>query len=125
MSKSIQFDYSKALQFVGQHEIDNLAPAVKLAHEQLHNGTGAGSDYLGWINLPFDYDKQEFARIQSAAKQIQSDSDALIVIGIGGSYLGARAAIEMLQHSFYNTLSRNNAKRRKFSTRATTLALHM
>ena len=81
MSKTIQFDYSKALQFVGQHEIDNLAPAVKLAHEQLHNGTGAGSDYLGWINLPFDYDKEEFARIQSAAQKIQSDSDALIVIG--------------------------------------------
>jgi glucose-6-phosphate isomerase len=110
MSKTIQFDYSKALQFVGQHEIDNLAPAVKLAHEQLHNGTGAGSDYLGWINLPFDYDKEEFARIQSAAQKIQSDSDALIVIGIGGSYLGARAAVEMLQHSFYNTLSKEQRK---------------
>ncbi|MCD9024051.1 glucose-6-phosphate isomerase [Cohnella silvisoli] len=110
MSKDIKFDYSKAIQFVGQHEIDNLAPAVKLAHEQLHNGTGAGSDYLGWINLPFDYDKQEFARIQNAAKQIQSDSEALVVIGIGGSYLGARAAIEFLQHSFYNTLSKEQRK---------------
>lgn len=106
MSKAIRFDYSKALQFVGQHEIDHLAPAVKLAHEQLHQGTGAGSDYLGWINLPFDYDKEEFARVKKAAAQIQSDSEALIVIGIGGSYLGARAAIEMLQHSFYNTLSK-------------------
>ncbi|KIL35901.1 glucose-6-phosphate isomerase [Cohnella kolymensis] len=104
MSKSIKFDYSKALQFVHQHEIDYLAPAVKLAHEQLHNGTGAGSDYLGWINLPFDYDKEEFSRIQKAAQQIRSDSEALVVIGIGGSYLGARAAIEMLQHSFYNTM---------------------
>lgn len=110
MSKSVKFDYSKALQFVAQHEIDNLAPAVKLAHEQLHNGTGAGSDYLGWINLPFDYDKEEFARIQKAASKIQSDSDALVVIGIGGSYLGARAAIEMLQHSFYNTLSKDQRK---------------
>nr|WP_221468693.1 glucose-6-phosphate isomerase [Cohnella thailandensis] len=103
-------DYSKALKFVGQHEIDNLAPAVKLAHDQLHNGTGAGSDYLGWINLPFDYDKEEFARIQQAAKRIQSDSEALVVIGIGGSYLGARAAIEMLSHSFYNTLSKERRK---------------
>jgi len=110
MAKSITLDYSKALQFIGQHEIDNLAPAVKLAHEQLHNGTGAGSDYLGWINLPFDYDKAEFARIQAAAKQIQSDSEALVVIGIGGSYLGARAAIEMLSHSFYNTLSKEQRK---------------
>lgn len=104
MSKIVRFDYSKALTFVGQHEIDNLAPAVKLAHEQLHNGTGAGSDYLGWINLPTDYDKEEFVRIRKAADKIRSDSDALVVIGIGGSYLGARAAIEMLQHSFYNTL---------------------
>ncbi|MBW5447060.1 glucose-6-phosphate isomerase [Cohnella sp. CFH 77786] len=110
MSKSIRFDYSKALQFVGQHEIDNLAPAVKLAHEQLHNGTGAGSDYLGWINLPSDYDKEEFSRIKKAADKIRSDSDALVVIGIGGSYLGARAAIEMLQHSFYNTLSKEQRK---------------
>ncbi|WP_123043736.1 glucose-6-phosphate isomerase [Cohnella candidum] len=110
MSKSIRFDYSKALQFVGQNEVDNLAPAVKLAHEQLHNGTGAGSDYLGWINLPTDYDKEEFARIKKSADKIRSDSDALVVIGIGGSYLGARAAIEMLQHSFYNTLSKEQRK---------------
>lgn len=110
MSKGVRFDYSKALQFVGQHEIDNLAPAVKLAHEQLRNGTGAGSDFLGWINLPTDYDKEEFARIQRAAAKIRSDSDVLVVIGIGGSYLGARAAIEMLQHSFYNVLSKEQRK---------------
>ncbi|THF74856.1 glucose-6-phosphate isomerase [Cohnella fermenti] len=110
MSQSIRLDYSKALKFIGQHEIDNLAPAVKLAHDQLHNGTGAGSDYLGWINLPFDYDKEEFARIRQAAARIQSDSEALVVIGIGGSYLGARAAIEMLSHSFYNTLSKEQRK---------------
>lgn len=110
MSKGVRFDYSKALQFVGQHEIDNLASAVKLAHEQLRNGTGAGSDFLGWINLPTDYDKEEFARIQRAAAKIRSDSDVLVVIGIGGSYLGARAAIEMLQHSFYNVLSKEQRK---------------
>jgi glucose-6-phosphate isomerase len=110
VSNGIRFDYSKALPFVGQHEIDYLAPAVKLAHEQLHNGTGAGSDYLGWINLPTDYDKEEFSRIRQAAERIRSDSDALVVIGIGGSYLGARAAVEMLQHSFYNTLSKEQRK---------------
>jgi len=104
MSKAVTFDYSKALPFVGRHEIDYLADAVRLAHDQLHNGTGAGSDFLGWINLPADYDKEEFARIQAAAARIRENSDVLVVIGIGGSYLGARAAIEMLSHSFYNML---------------------
>lgn len=104
MSKTVSFDYSKALTFVGQHEVDYLAGAVKNAHDQLRGGTGAGSDYLGWIDLPVNYDKEEFARIKQAAAKIQSDSDVLVVIGIGGSYLGARAAIEMLSHSFYNML---------------------
>ncbi|WP_270169267.1 glucose-6-phosphate isomerase [Paenibacillus sp. SYP-B4298] len=110
MSKAVSFDYSKALPFVGQHEIDYLEGAVRLAHEQLHNGTGAGSDYLGWVDLPSKYDKEEFARIQQAAAKIQSDSEVLIVIGIGGSYLGARAAIEMLSHSFYNVLDGGQRK---------------
>jgi glucose-6-phosphate isomerase len=110
MSKNIHFDYSKALSFFNQHEIDYLAAPIKLAHEQLHNGTGVGSDALGWINLPTQYDKEEFARIQKAAKKIQSDSDVLIVIGIGGSYLGARAAIEALSHSFYNYLPKEKRK---------------
>ncbi|UVI31436.1 glucose-6-phosphate isomerase [Paenibacillus spongiae] len=102
MSKAVQFDYSKALTFVGKHEVDYFAEQVRVAHDQLHNGTGAGADFLGWIDLPKNYDKEEFARIQQAAAKIQSDSEVLIVIGIGGSYLGARAAIEMLSHSFYN-----------------------
>ncbi|WP_424767153.1 glucose-6-phosphate isomerase [Paenibacillus sp. sgz302251] len=110
MSKTVKFDYSKALTFVGQHEIDYLTDSVRLAHEQLHNGTGAGSDYLGWIDLPTNYDKEEFARIQKAANKIKSDSEVLIVIGIGGSYLGARAAIEMLSHSFYNILPKEERK---------------
>jgi glucose-6-phosphate isomerase len=110
MSAKLRFDYSKASAFIGQNEIDYLTNAVKLAHEQLHNKTGAGNDYLGWIDLPVNYDKEEFARIQRAAKQIQSDSDALVVIGIGGSYLGARAAIEMLSHSFYNLLPKSKRK---------------
>ncbi|QNK59713.1 glucose-6-phosphate isomerase [Paenibacillus sp. PAMC21692] len=110
MSKTVQFDYSKALAFIGQHEIDNLTEQVKAAHGQLHNGTGAGSDYLGWIDLPTNYDKEEFARIKEAASKIQSDSEVLIVIGIGGSYLGARAAIEMLSNSFYNIQSKEQRK---------------
>ncbi|NMO96132.1 glucose-6-phosphate isomerase [Paenibacillus lemnae] len=110
MSKKISFDYSKALTFVNQHEIDYFAEPIRTAHEQLHKGTGAGSDYLGWIDLPTQYDKEEFARIQQAAEKIKGDSDVLIVIGIGGSYLGARAAIEMLSHSFYNELSKEQRK---------------
>jgi glucose-6-phosphate isomerase len=110
MAQKLNFDYSKALSFVGQHEMDYLAAPVKLAHEQLHQGTGAGNDYLGWVSLPSQYDKEEFARIKQAAKKIQSDSDALVVIGIGGSYLGARAALEMLSHSFYNILPKEFRK---------------
>lgn len=106
----LKFDYSPALAFLSQHEIDYLSEQVKSAHEQLHNKTGAGSDYLGWIDLPVEYDKEEFVRIQQAAKQIQSESDALVVIGIGGSYLGARAAIESLTHTFYNQLPKEQRK---------------
>lgn len=106
----VQFDYSKALSFFGEHEITYLRDLVKVAHHSLHEKTGAGSDYLGWIDLPVDYDKEEFARIEKAAEKIRNDSDILLVIGIGGSYLGARAAIEMLHHSFYNALP--NEKRR-------------
>lgn len=79
---NIRFDYSKALPFVGQHEIDNMAEYVKEAHNMLHNKTGAGNDFLGWVNLPTDYDKEEFARIKKAAEKIRSDSDVLVVIGI-------------------------------------------
>lgn len=110
MTKKVSFDYSKALQFVGQNEVDNLTEYVRVAHEQLHKGTGAGSDYRGWIDLPTEYDKEEFARIQKAAAKIQNDSEVLIVVGIGGSYLGARAAIEALSHSFYNALSKDKRK---------------
>ncbi|MCP1309757.1 glucose-6-phosphate isomerase [Paenibacillus tyrfis] len=110
MGAKLRFDYSKALGFIQQHEVDYLAGAVAAAHNQLHDKTGAGNDYLGWIDLPVNYDKEEFARIQQAAKRIQSNSDALVVIGIGGSYLGARAAIEMLSHSFYNLLPKDKRK---------------
>lgn len=110
MAAKLQFDFSKALDFIGRHEVDYLSGAVALAHEQLHQGTGAGNDFLGWIDLPVNYDKEEFSRIQEAAKRIQSNSDALVVVGIGGSYLGARAAIESLSHSFYNLLPKDKRK---------------
>ncbi len=102
----VRFDCSKAQPFFGEHEITYLRDLVKVAHHSLHEQTGAGSDFLGWIDLPINYDKEEFSRIQKSAEKIKQDSDVLLVIGIGGSYLGARAAIEMLQHSFYNALSK-------------------
>jgi len=101
----ITFTYDKALPFLDQSEIDNLGSFVQTAHDDLHNQTGAGSDFLGWINLPEAYDQEEFARIKASAEKIKQDTDILLVIGIGGSYLGARAAIEMLNHSFQNLLS--------------------
>ena len=100
----IQFDYSKALPFFQEHELTYLKDFVKVAHHNIHEQTGAGSDYLGWVDLPKQYDREEFARIKKSAEKIKSDSDVLLVVGIGGSYLGARAAIEFLNHSFYNTL---------------------
>ncbi|USK69739.1 glucose-6-phosphate isomerase [Peribacillus asahii] len=106
----VRFDYSKALAFFGQHEMTYLQDAVKLAHHSLHEMTGQGNAFLGWLDLPTDYDQEEFSRIKKAAADIQRHSDILLVIGIGGSYLGARAAIEMLQHSFYNSLSSGKRK---------------
>ncbi len=106
MSTHITFDYSKALSFFGKHELTYLRDMVKLSHHSIHEKTGAGNDFLGWVDLPKNYDKEEFARIEKSAEKIKSDSDILLVIGIGGSYLGARAALEMLNHSFYNIVSK-------------------
>ncbi|NLK95948.1 MAG: glucose-6-phosphate isomerase [Clostridiales bacterium] len=105
MVKKLTLDLSKTVPFLKEHELDYLEEAVKCAHNKLHNKNGAGSDFLGWIDLPVNYDKEEFERIKKAAEKIKSDSDVLVVIGIGGSYLGARAAIELLSHSFHNSLS--------------------
>ncbi|HPP35666.1 MAG TPA: glucose-6-phosphate isomerase [Clostridiales bacterium] len=102
--RKISFDYSNALSFINENEITILSPFIKNAHQMLHNKTGPGSDFTGWVDLPQNYDKAEFARIKEAAGKIRSDSDALVVIGIGGSYLGARAAIEALSHTFHNLL---------------------
>ncbi|KRQ87948.1 Glucose-6-phosphate isomerase [Caloramator mitchellensis] len=104
---NISLDYSKAIKFISVDEIKNLEGQINDAHDKLHNKTGAGGDFLGWVTLPKDYDKEEFERIIKAAEKIKSDSDALVVIGIGGSYLGARAAIEMLNHTFYNAFPKN------------------
>lgn len=109
MSK-VTFDYSKAAPFIAEHEVENMKKLVADAKEVLVGRTGAGNDFLGWIDLPVNYDKEEFSRIKKAAEKIQSDSEVLLVIGIGGSYLGARAAIEFLRHSFYNIVDKSVRK---------------
>ena len=107
---NIVFDYSKASGFVSAEEMENMKATVMCARDTLMNKSGAGNDFLGWIDLPTEYDKEEFHRIKAAAEKIQKDSDVLLVVGIGGSYLGARAAIEFLSHSFYNVLSKGSRK---------------
>ena len=102
---SVKFNGKYLKGFVSQAEFDNVYPQVELCHNILHAKSGAGNDYLGWLDLPFSYDKEEFARIKKAAEKIRSDNDVLLVIGIGGSYLGARAAIEYLGSMQYNDLS--------------------
>ncbi len=109
MSK-VTFDYSKAAPFIGDNEVESMKKLVLDAKEVLVGKTGAGNDFLGWIDLPVAYDKEEFARIKQAAAKIQNDSEVLVVIGIGGSYLGARAAIEFLRHSFYNVVDKSIRK---------------
>lgn len=106
----VTFDYSKAMGYVSQHEIDSMKAITESAKQLLLSKSGAGNDYLGWINLPVDYDKDEFARIKAASDKIRSDSEVLVVIGIGGSYLGARAAIEFLGHNFFNSVSKDVRK---------------
>ena len=110
MMSKVTFDYSKACSFVQEHEIQYMSELAAQAKDKLLAKTGAGNDFLGWIDLPVDYDKEEFARIKKAAEKIREDSDVLLVIGIGGSYLGARAAIEFLGHSFANVVSKEIRK---------------
>lgn len=103
----IELDYQIADTFIQDHELLFMEPALKLAHEQLMKKSGPGNDFLGWLTLPKDYDQEEFSRIQKAAEKIKQDSEVLIVIGIGGSYLGAKAAIDFLTHSFKDMLTDN------------------
>ena len=109
MSK-VTFDYSKAKTFIADHEMESMKKIAENAKAELLGREGAGNDFLGWIDLPVDYDKEEFARIKEAAEKIKGDSEVLLVIGIGGSYLGARAAIEFLRHNFYNMVSKEIRK---------------
>ena len=110
MVNKVTFDYSKATGVISADEIASMKKIVAAAKEELVSKTGAGNDFFGWIDLPVDYDKEEFARIQKSAQKIQEDSEVLLVIGIGGSYLGARAAIEFLRHNFYNMVSKEIRK---------------
>jgi len=93
--------------FINSHEPDYLRPFVEVAHNMLHNKKGPGNDYLGWVDLPLNYDKEEYERIKAAAAKIQKNSDVLLVIGIGGSYLGARAAIEFIKSPLYNNMKKD------------------
>lgn len=110
MANKVTFDYALTKDVISADEITAMEKIAGDAREVLLSKEGAGNDFLGWIDLPIDYDKEEFARIQKAAEKIQSDSEVLLVIGIGGSYLGARAAIEFLRHGFYNSVSKEIRK---------------
>ena len=110
MAKTVKFDFSNTEFKASKDDVAAMSERVKAAKKTLLEKTGEGNDFLGWIDLPVDYDKEEFDRIKKAAEKIKSDSDVLIVIGIGGSYLGARAAIESLRHSFYNSVTKEVRK---------------
>ena len=110
MSQKISFNFDNTKFKVSDAEIEAIRPRIEVAKKTLVERTGEGNDFLGWIDLPVNYDKVEFGRIKEAAAKIQSDSDVLLVIGIGGSYLGARAAIEALRHGFYNSVSKEIRK---------------
>ena len=113
----IKFDYSKVLdKFVAPHEVDNLQAQVTVADEMIRKGTGPGADFLGWRDLPENYDREEFDRILKAAEKIKEESDVLVVIGIGGSYLGAKAAIDFLSNHFANLQTKEEANKRIYAT---------
>ena len=110
MDRNVRFDYSKAMEFIDGKALAELKAEALSARETLVTKSGAGNDFLGWVDLPVNYDREEFARIEQAAAKIREDSDVLFVIGIGGSYLGSRAANEFLNHAFYNGLSKAERK---------------
>ena len=101
---SVSFNFSYASDFLRENDLKGLESQVRNAHNMINEKSGLGNDFLGWVTLPYDYDKEEFSRIKKAAEKIRKDTDILIVIGIGGSYLGARAAIEFLKGPYYNSL---------------------
>ena len=99
---SVKYNGKHLAKFICPEEYDTIFPQVELAHQQLESRSGAGNDFLGWLDLPVNYDKEEFARIKEAAKKIREDSDVLLVAGIGGSYLGARAVVEAVKGLYHN-----------------------
>ena len=99
---SVTYNGKHLANFIRPEEYDAIYPQVELAHQQLESKTGCGNDFLGWMDLPVNYDKEEFARIKQAAAKIREDSDVLLVAGIGGSYLGARAVVEACRGQFHN-----------------------
>lgn len=107
----LKLDLSRTIGMVSEEELKNAAPFTELALKTTVEKTGPGSEFLGWVDLPVDYDREEFDRVKKSAEKIKSDSDALIVIGIGGSYLGAKAAIEMLTHTFHNEVPRGRLRK--------------
>ena len=109
-NEKLNLSYQFAKNFFNEDELVQIKPYAELANEVLTKKTGAGNDFLGWVSLPQEYDREEFERIKKAAEKIKNDSEILIVIGIGGSYLGAKAAIEFLSHSFYNNLPKEKRK---------------
>ena len=104
---AISFNEKYAKDFLRENDLCGISSQVAAAHELLHSKQGLGNDFLGWVDLPLNYDKEEFERIKKAAEKIKSDTDVLVVIGIGGSYLGARAAIEFLKSPYYNSLPKD------------------
>ena len=99
---SVKFSGKHLANFIRPEEYDAIFPQVEVAHKQLEDRSGPGYDFLGWMDLPVNYDKEEFARIKEAAAKIREDSDVLLVAGIGGSYLGARAVVEAVKGQFHN-----------------------
>lgn len=110
MGQDIRFDLSKTAPFIEEGELKLIASQVQQAHQTLKKRNGAGSDFLGWLDLPLNYDREEFTRIIEAARRIKDSCEAVVVVGIGGSYLGARAAIELLNHSFFNVQAADQRK---------------
>lgn len=108
--KKLSFDYSKAEKFLKSYEVDFMKEQVEAAAKILEEKSGPGNDYVGWLDLPLNYDKDEFERVKKAAKRVQENADVLLVVGIGGSYLGARAAIEFLCNTFYNNMKKEDRK---------------
>ncbi|MDX9917220.1 MAG: glucose-6-phosphate isomerase [Gudongella sp.] len=104
----VDFDYSKG--FIREHEVESIMPQIEAAHNQLHNRTGAGSEFTGWLDWSERYDREELERIIKLSETVREKADVLLVIGIGGSYLGARAAMEALTHSFYNSVDKGHRK---------------